>query len=668
MPVAASIFKNLCLESIVYKCCWPPVLIPELETMRAKRGKRPEPFWPSIVVKKWLNIKPQVYDFSEDEADTEAESEDDACSVKDARIHADEDHAHRTQGNQSICPTQTSDTPSNGYRLRHRRGKSETLRAQYINTKDMRVTIGTWNVAGRVPDENLEIDDWLCTEEPADIYILGFQEVVPLNAGNVLGAEDNRPIPKWEAIIRKTLNKSLEPESKYKSYSAPPSPVLRTSSVADELAAEVDAHPLDMMNEQYVSSAQRYDMEQEALDRVMDIGMNLQLKRIYGIDCDRRLDWPEHSLDATPQVISSNSKLRRVFSSSGRIGFNLTENSLLLSPKCFALDDVRLKRSHHSSGNLGLMPMEQQEKPEVLDSISDASSTFSDEEDDNFCDLPQEQHNYEVMKNSGKSRPTYVRIVSKQMVGIYVSIWVRKRLRRHINNLKVSLVGVGLMGYMGNKGSVSVSMSLFQSRMCFVCSHLTSGQKDGADQRRNSDVFEIIRRTRFSSIFDADQPQTIPSHDQIFWFGDLNYRINMLDTEVRKLVALRRWDELLNNDQLNKELRSGHVFDGWKEGVIDFPPTYKYEFNSDSYVGENPKEGEKKRSPAWCDRILWLGKGIKQLSYERAELKLSDHRPVSSNFLVEVEVLDHRKLQRAINFTSVAVHPEIFLDEELESQ
>jgi hypothetical protein len=69
-----------------------------------------------------------------------------------------------------------------------------------------------------------------------------------------------------------------------------------------------------------------------------------------------------------------------------------------------------------------------------------------------------------------------------------------------------------------------------------------------------------------------------------------------------------------------------------------------------------------------CDRILWLGKGIKQLSYKRAELKLSDHRPVSSNFLVEVEVLDHRKLQRAINFTSVAVHPEIFLDEELESQ
>lgn len=51
--------------------------------------------------------------------------------------------------------------------------------------------------------------------------------------------------------------------------------------------------------------------------------------------------------------------------------------------------------------------------------------------------------------------------------------------------------------------------------------------------------------------------------------------------------------------QLSKELRNGHVFDGWKEGMINFGPTYKYEINSDVYVGQNPKEGEKKRSPAW---------------------------------------------------------------------
>lgn len=74
----------------------------------------------------------------------------------------------------------------------------------------------------------------------------------------------------------------------------------------------------------------------------------------------------------------------------------------------------------------------------------------------------------------------------------------------------------------------------------------------------------------------------------------------MWDEEVRKLVALKKWDELMNNDQLSKELRSGHVFDGWKEGLINFPPTYKYEINSNRYVGDNPKG--KKRSPAWYQK------------------------------------------------------------------
>ncbi|CAJ1943151.1 unnamed protein product [Sphenostylis stenocarpa] len=64
-------------------------------------------FWPSLVMKKWLNIKPKVYDFSEDEVDTETESEDDDASYK-------------------------------GYKIGHRRGKSETLRVQYINTKEVR--------------------------------------------------------------------------------------------------------------------------------------------------------------------------------------------------------------------------------------------------------------------------------------------------------------------------------------------------------------------------------------------------------------------------------------------------------------------------------------------------------------------------------------------------
>ncbi|CAN1334006.1 Type I inositol polyphosphate 5-phosphatase 2 [Linum perenne] len=602
--------------------------------MKVKKGKRSEGFWPSLVMKKWLNIKPKVYDFSEDEF-TENESEDDVYSNEFSCTR------NKEQGFGSSRLTTVlsciTDAPSKGYSLRHRRGKSETLRMQYINTKDVRVTIGTWNVAGRAPDDDLEIESWLCTEEPADMYIIGFQEVVPLNAGNVFGAESNRPIRKWEAIIRNTLNKSLQPEIKQqRSFSAPPSPVTRTSFTG-ELAKEVDAMELEPARE-------------------AGIGKNLHLRMIYGIDCDSRLDWPEHSLDdAAPQA----GKLRRVLSSSARMSSSWEENIC-----------GRLRRTRHSYGDLGSLWLDQKkevmaELPEIVD-VSEGLFDEEEEDLDEFAEVPSNDPDCSVVAD-GKKHHKYVRIVSKQMVGIYISVWVRRKLRRHVNNLKVSPVGVGLMGYLGNKGSVSISMTLYQSRMCFVCSHLTSGQKDGADQRRNSDVYEIIRRTHFSSVLDKDQPQTIPAHDQIFWFGDLNYRLNKLDTEVRKLVAQKQWDELKNSDQLIRELRSGKAFDGWREGNINFPPTYKYEIDTDRYIGENPKEGEKRRSPAWCDRILWLGKGIKQVFYKTADIRVSDHRPVSSMFVVEVEEFDHRKLKKALNVNSAAVHPAIFLfdDEEL---
>lgn len=48
-----------------------------------------------------------------------------------------------------------------------------------------------------------------------------------------------------------------------------------------------------------------------------------------------------------------------------------------------------------------------------------------------------------------------------------------------------------------------------------------------------------------------------------------------------------------------------------------------------------------------CDRILWYGKGLKQLEYVRGDLKLSDHRSVSATFMAEVEVVSHRKLKKA---------------------
>lgn len=47
---------------------------------------------------------------------------------------------------------------------------------------------------------------------------------------------------------------------------------------------------------------------------------------------------------------------------------------------------------------------------------------------------------------------------------------------------------------------------------------------------------------------------------------------------------------------------------------------------------------QKKRTPAWCDRVLWHTprKELHQLAYARGELTASDHKPVAAAFLLQV--------------------------------
>ncbi|KAI3676416.1 hypothetical protein L1987_86023 [Smallanthus sonchifolius] len=140
----------------------------------------------------------------------------------------------------------------------------------------------------------------------------------------------------------------------------------------------------------------------------------------------------------------------------------------------------------------------------------------SSDEDDDWCDYSETPFSMEE-KEEGIGDCRYCLVESKQMVGIYLTIWVKSDLRDDVHNMKVSCVGRGLMGYLGNKGSISISMSLHQTSFCFICSHFTSGQK-GDELRRNSDVMEILRKTRFPRVQrtgDENSPQTIIEHEYV---------------------------------------------------------------------------------------------------------------------------------------------------------
>jgi hypothetical protein len=74
-----------------------------------------------------------------------------------------------------------------------------------------RLFASTWNVGGVAPPDDLDLSDWLDGGEdddgPYDMYVLGLQEVVPLRARNVLGADKKRVGLRWIELIRAALNR-----------------------------------------------------------------------------------------------------------------------------------------------------------------------------------------------------------------------------------------------------------------------------------------------------------------------------------------------------------------------------------------------------------------------------------------------------------------------------
>ncbi|CAL1363234.1 unnamed protein product [Linum trigynum] len=621
--------------------------------MKPRSKQAPELFWPRVVVRKLLNITAKDSDYSADsDSDSGSGSDSDPPSDSEEIGQGRSRAASRfgrdnREGDAQIDPSDALP--------RSRRRKSETFRAQYINTKELRVRVATWNVGGKLPPDDLDIDDWVNTHDPADIYVLGLQEIVPLNAGNIFGAEDNRPVPKWENIVRDTLNRIRPMKTKVKCYSDPASPSKFYPSdevlgVEEELILESDSdigeevHPLD--DDSYgideTKDKLRFgDGHMGTIHEEVDLERQTSRRRLDRMNCIRNEDESPENLEESGVNQQQQCRiLTRVLSGSERIGLSWPEQPLNLL-------------SQHSL-----------QRPGSFKSIKTFTATKSFGRYNSFKSVSNDMQSglallTEIDLESllkRKRRSSYVRIVSKQMVGVFVTIWVRRSLRKHIQNVKVSTVGVGVMGYIGNKGSISVSMSVYQTPFCFVCSHLTSGEKDGDELKRNADVYEIHRRTHFHSISGIGLPKSIKDHERIIWLGDLNYRINLSYDKTRELIARKEWSNLAEYDQLTKELRKGRAFDGWREGKLVFPPTYKYELNSDRYYGEDPKVG--RRTPAWCDRILSRGKGFRLLNYRRTELKFSDHRPVTATYMVEVEVFCPKKLQRALTITDAEIENE----------
>jgi len=223
-------------------------------------------------------------------------------------------------------------------------------------------------------------------------------------------------------------------------------------------------------------------------------------------------------------------------------------------------------------------------------------------------------------------------VASKHLVGISLFLLVREELFDAVSDVRDSSIGVGVMGVMGNKGGVGIRLNLYDTSLCFIGSHLSANKKE--IQARNNDYKAIMDGLRFPQIQQVSKTRTwrevqrlgckdlsIMDHAQVFWIGDLNYRINDNIDNILTRISSGDLGALSAVDQLNVERSAGRVFTGFEEGLITFNPTYKYQAGTDMYECRPDK---KKREPAWCDRVLYHTRlplySIQQTNYSRAEM------------------------------------------------
>ncbi|KAI0251882.1 Endonuclease/exonuclease/phosphatase [Lactifluus subvellereus] len=278
-----------------------------------------------------------------------------------------------------------------------------------------------------------------------------------------------------------------------------------------------------------------------------------------------------------------------------------------------------------------------------------------------------------ILAALGEKAEQYEKLVSKQLVGILLIVLVKRDLRDCFSEVRESSVAVGIM-VSANKGAVAVRLnyqpkptSSVQSpipvTLTFVNSHLAAFHDQV--ERRNADFYDISRRLEFGPYTEyvwnprsediGVGPPTLDMYasDVLFWLVNLNYRLNLPDTDVRHLLCLEPISQgipaLLQFDQLRSSIRRGTAFADFGEYPIAFLPTYRF----NATMQTDALGYDTKRTPAWTDRILYKSSPfvpVSQRSYNgHPSITMSDHKPVSAEFLVGIPCIDSMVLDMAAN-------------------
>jgi hypothetical protein len=193
----------------------------------------------------------------------------------------------------------------------------------------------------------------------------------------------------------------------------------------------------------------------------------------------------------------------------------------------------------------------------------------------------------------------FVCISAQQFVGVVLVVIARLSVNPLCKVLGTSAVPCGIMNAAGNKGGITCSVSVLDTRIAFVAVHLagttnccslllfhyntclTAGQSHV--DRRTADIVTIFERSQLTqapvetadaatSVATTSAPDSsghakltnvevvegiggcvsgsIMAHDIIFLLGDLNYRLVGDKADIEALVSAGDWVSLQSRDQV----------------------------------------------------------------------------------------------------------------------
>ena len=211
-----------------------------------------------------------------------------------------------------------------------------------------------------------------------------FQEIVPLNAGNVLVIEDNEPAARWLVLINQSLNRPADIDANV--FQHEPSPSVDSSS--SRASSSIGTSFSDLSK----TASGATIFQNSLLKAISKSFMPVRRKQLKACNCP----------------------------------VDMTRTSY--RDACFGCQKAYADETD-SSG-------EDEEKGKDKEKLRDSDGSVVD----GIASGP-----------ATRDQLKYNLIACKQMVGIFVTVWVKKELVQHIGHLRKACIGRGILGCLGNK-------------------------------------------------------------------------------------------------------------------------------------------------------------------------------------------------------------------------